>query len=229
MAKTTEQLITEQVQRWTQSKSGEPDGRTHWPVITVSREFGAGGAALAHALSERIGFKVWDKELVQAIAEKTGGDEALLSSLDEHRREAIEDAIRGALLGGPHSNLPYVRALMRVVRTIAVHGGSIIIGRGANYMLKPNAALRVRVVCPLEVRARRIAKRMEVDEQKARRRIVHMDAERAEFVRYHFRQDVAEPSDYDLVVNTGSFHLDPLADLVEEAYAMKFEKRPAVR
>ena len=41
-------------------------------IITVSREFGSGGRSVGKALAKRLGWKYYDKELVKAVAEKTG-------------------------------------------------------------------------------------------------------------------------------------------------------------
>ena len=43
-------------------------------IITVSREFGSGGRSVGKALAKRLGWKYYDKELVKAVAEKTGFD-----------------------------------------------------------------------------------------------------------------------------------------------------------
>ena len=81
-----DQLISEQVLTWSKreelsEKSKEKPG--DWPVISISREFGARGRSLARELKKRIGFNVWDNELLSAIAEEAGSDERFLSSLDE--------------------------------------------------------------------------------------------------------------------------------------------------
>ena len=43
-------------------------------IITVSREFGSGGRTIAHKVAERLGVPYYDKELIKAVAEKTGFD-----------------------------------------------------------------------------------------------------------------------------------------------------------
>ena len=120
-----------------------------WPVITISREFGASGRSLAKELGRRIGFKVWDRELLSAISKEAGADERFLASLDERRRKLIDDALYGSFMGSKHSNTHYFRSLMQVVHTIGAHGKSIIVGRGSNYIVDSAAALRVRVVLPI--------------------------------------------------------------------------------
>ena len=223
-----DQMITEQVQTWAQREAesnvtGEVPGA--WPVITISREFGARGAALAAVLGAQIGFKVWDKDLLHAIAEESGGDERLLASLDEHRRKAIDDAMRGALTGSRHTNTQYFRTLMRVVHTLSAHGKCIIVGRGAHYISKARGTFRVRVVAPLEVRVRGYAQREGLTEKKARKKIIARDTDRADFIKHHFKRDGSNPSDYDLVINAGVYTLEQMAGIVLAAYEAKIGKK----
>src|SRR5690606_3587358 len=68
-------LVNYQVQRWAAASSAPTRGESgpeHRPVITVSREYGTQGSALARLVAERFGFRVWDQELVHAIAEDAG-------------------------------------------------------------------------------------------------------------------------------------------------------------
>ena len=226
-----DQMITDQVQIWSQHE-GEAQMKGEvphaWPIITISREFGARGAALAALLGERMGFRVWDKELLQAIAEESGGDVRLLKSLDEHRRKAIDDAMHGTLMGSKHTNTHYFRALQRVIHTIVAHGKGIVVGRGATYISKSPEILRVRVVCPLEKRIRGYAEREGLTEKQARKEIVQRDADRADFIQHHFKRDIETPSDYDLVLNSGTLGLEQMAEIVLAAYETKVGKKVAV-
>lgn len=222
-----DQMITDQIRIWSQHQQdarlgGEAPGA--WPIITISRAFGAHGAALANVLGRRIGFKVWDKDLLQAVAAESGGDERLLASLDEHWRQSIDDAVQGTLRGSQHTNVQYFRALLRVVHTIATHGKSIVVGRGANYICSSSEILRVRVVRPLEARIHDYARREGLDEKQARKRVTEVDTERADFVRHNFKQDSTEASDYDLVLNAETYALEVLADIVLAAYEAKVGK-----
>ena len=119
------------------------DAPRNWPIVTISRQYGAGGARLAARLAERLGFEVWDRELVKAISEQSGAHRAVVDTLDEHRRSAIQDVIEGVLLGSDSTNRAYLEALMQVVHTVSAHGRAIVIGRGARYMLDPEDSLRV--------------------------------------------------------------------------------------
>ena len=223
-------IVEKQVRTWTENlRQTAREGRVevHWSIITVSREFGARGAALAKRIAGRIGFTVWNREIVQAIAEDSEANREIVDALDERRRKAVEDAVLGALMGTKVTNVQYVRSLMRLVQAISAHGSAIVVGRGANYILRPADALRVRIVSPLDHRVAMYARRMGISEKEARQVISESDAERADFVRHQFRRQVDEASDYDLIVNSSTFDLDEMADLVMQGYKAKFGRRPA--
>ncbi len=227
-ARSIQQVVERQCRRWeilrdNRTKHEKP---VHWPIITIEREFGARGEALGRILAERTGFTFWDGELVHAVADESGANEAVLRSLDEHRRSTIEESIEGALLGGQHMASEYLRRLMKLIHTISSHGGSVVVGRGAQYILAPETVLRVRVVSPLEKRIGGYAERHGIDVGRARTQVERSDAERSRFIRQFFSRNSAVAADYDLVVNTGTFSLEQAAGIVLEAYGDKFGRRP---
>lgn len=178
-------------------------------------------------INERIGFTVWNRALVQAIAEDSEASQEIVDSLDERRRKSLEDAVMGALMGSKVTNVQYLRSLMRLVQAISAHGSAVIVGRGANYILRADEVLRVRVVAPLEKRVLGYASRQGMSEKEARQIIQNSDAERSEFVQYQFRRDVDASSDYDVVLNSATYDLAQMTELVLHAYRLKFGRRPA--
>ena len=227
MAKKITQIIEDQVQGWSrQSMQLKESGKMaqHLPIITISREFASGGSDLAKLLSQKLNYEIWDKELLQAIAHDSKHDEKFLKSLDERRRRAVEDAVLG-FVRNAGSNVSYLRSLIRVVKTIESHGKSIIVGRGANYICTMPSSLHVRIVCPFHERLRRHARRTGVSETKAGREVEKKDADRNDFIRYYFKRNVAEPSDYDLLLNSNTFDNEQMAAIILEAYQQKIGHR----
>lgn len=229
MARKQQHIVDEQIRTWRlkqqalQRRSEDPQ---FWPIITISREYGARGHALAETLSDRIGFTLWDRDLVQAIAEVTGSDEDIIDMLDERHRKAMDEMAFAAVLGARHSSTRYFRTLVRLVDAIARKGGSVIVGRGASYICEASDILNVRVVCPRDQRVRGYARRESIGLRAAECIVVKRDQNRADFVSHHFRRDVSEPSDYDVVVNAGSYDLDDMTAIVLAAYEAKFDARP---
>lgn len=223
MATVMGKIIEDQIRKWEKdsmvSTPRTPKGKP-FPVITVSREYGALGAALAKQMGRHLGFNVWDKEIVQAIAEKLGSDKSLLESLDENRRETIDDMISGFLKNST-TNTGYFRTLKQVVKTLENHGNSLIVGRGANYICEDPGSFHLRLVSPLKVRTKQIAAKEDLSKTEARDVINKKDNERAQFVQYHFNKDVTNASDYDLVVNSSVYTLDEIMGIVIVGYEKK--------
>lgn len=223
MGRKVTQIVEDQFKSWRhQNRNRIPSkakSKFH-PIITISREFGALGAALAQVLGKKLGFKVWDKELLHAIADELGSDEKLLETVDERRRNPVEDNLLG-FMNNLHTNVNYLLSLNRVVKTVDKLGGSIIVGRGACYICKNDSSFHIRVVAPLSKRIAGYAGRENITHEKAREIINQKDTERADFVKYSFNRDVGNPSDYDLVINSDTYTLEEMADIVIRAYEIK--------
>ena len=223
-----QKLVDDQVRRWEQSqkkRAGE-QAPEPWPLITVSREFGALGTVTGEQAAKKLGFSFWDQEIVHTIAEQTGIQAALLASLDEQTRTRIEDFIGESVLGAETTAAKYVSQVIRVVRTLERHGGAVVIGRGAQFILSPEAALRVRVVCPYGQRIAGYAEREGLSEREAERKLVRVERERQTFLRRHYDREVGHPTHYDIMVNTESLPPDRAADVIVAAYRSKFGRLP---
>lgn len=229
MTSKRQRIIDEQIRTWRleqQALKRRTRRARYWPVITISREFGARGHALAEVLADRIGFTLWDHNLVQAIAEGSGSDAAIVELLDERHRKAMDEMVFAAVIGAEHSTTRYFRALVRVLRAIEQKGGSVIVGRGAAYICKASNSLNVRVVCPFDERIRKYAERESISIEQAERIVTERDRERAAFVRHHMRRDVNDASDYDVVVNASSYDHEEMTEIVLTAYEARFDTRP---
>ncbi len=223
MSKKVNQMIEEQILFWMKKNTAAKNTtytRRKLPIITVSREFGANGAALATKLGDRLSFKLWDRDLLVIISEKLGSSEDFIKSLDEARRGFLEDTIF-SFMHQRETNLNYLIYLVRAVRALERYGNNIIVGRGANYICQNPDSFHIRVVCPLKKRIIRIAGKQGISIDEATQTVLKKDLERANFVKHNFNRDVANPNDYDLVINSGSFSLEEMAELSIKAYEAK--------
>ena len=231
MAKNIAKIIEEQINSWkftNEVAKSRPSSQPKYPIITISREFGARGAALGEYLGELIGFKVWDKELLQAIANELGGGTRTIEALDERRLQTVEDTVTGFLINIP-TNMTYLRSLIKAVKTIESYGNGIIVGRGANYICKNPGALHIRVVSPKNERIFEYANRENISVEKARYIVENKDWEREEFIRKNFHKDVAVASDYHLILNSDVFTIDQMASIAIRAYKKRSGREIMIR
>jgi len=216
-------IVEEQVQRWMRNQNRGRDrrsGKQIKPVITISREFGAEGAAIGKKLSEKLEFEFWHNELLKLISEEAGLDEKFLQSLDEKRQQLIKDNMMG-MFKTAATNMQYLQSTIKVIKTIEMQGNSVIVGRGSNYICTLPDALHIRVVCPQKKRVKTYAAKNNISEEEARTIIAEKDKERADFVQHHFNRDVNDSSTYDVIINSGSFEHDEIIEILLKAYETK--------
>ncbi len=223
-------MIEEQLQFWKIQHSDTSEAKKRdkkLPVITISREFGANGAALATKLGKKLGFKVWDKEILDIISERLDSSSEYLTALDENTRSMLEDTIFG-FMNHRGTNLNYQIYLVKAIRAIEDQGNSIIVGRAGNFICRNPKSLHIRLVCPLAERVKRYAAANEISEKKARALVQQKDLERENFTLFNFNRDLEQASHYDLIINSARFSMDEMVELVEEAYKLKSEERKLV-
>jgi cytidylate kinase len=176
------------------------------PVITISTEPGSGGRIVARRVAERLDIDLFDRDIVKGVAESVRLSDQVIKSIEQERLSGIKDFI--SVLVDDKYLYPgiYLQHLIKVVTVIGKHGHAVIVGRGANFIIPPDERLAVRIVAPLINRMENVAKTFGVTEEEARRRILNREKRRASFIRQSFKADVAQASNYDLVINTQ--HLD---------------------
>lgn len=216
-----QRIVDEQVRKWQISKKEKKKETVRISVITISREPGSGGNVLAKRLSEKLGFDLFYQEVVHEMARSARVGVRLLETLDEKGVTVLEDWISSLVHKRHLWPDQYLQHLMKVVGTIGRHGRAVIVGRGANFVLPPNKRLSTRLVAPLEVRVKNVARDFKIDTEEARRRVIRTDSDRRAFVRKYFNSDIGEPLNYDMVLNTGLLSIDAAVDAITGALRPK--------
>lgn len=171
-------------------------------IITVSGETGALRSELAWELCQRGGLEMVDRrtlmESVQGLVE---------ISKDEHQLLAEQGP---AMLDmGNRRRRVFAALLESVVLQYCQKGKVVLVGRGANYLLRlVPGVLMVRTVAPLELRAQRLANREGLELERARQLATVIDQQRRAYIAHVFGADWASPLSYDLVLNLGRMSLE---------------------
>ena len=193
-----ESLVSRQLK--TQVKL-EPPPQLKGTVVTVARSCGSGGEKIAQMLAERLGLHCYDNDLLDAIAEEARTNSRIMSRLDEHTQQLMDGWLRAIITGKGAFTTEYRRALVNVVLGIS-HGGGVIVGRGANFILSGRNVFRMRIVCSLPACVERIANEKGVKHFKAEKFVLKTDKRRDKFLRQVFPSNVHASSSHDLTLNT---------------------------
>jgi cytidylate kinase len=196
-------------------------------LITVSREFGAGGSELAAELGRRLDWPVLDQDIVHRVAARLRLDDNTVKHFDEHPPSLLARIATVLVVPQPdiysfpsEADLPshdsIAHATRRVIEELAASPPLIVVGHGGQSIFcnRPDV-LHVRLVAPLAIRLKRIMYRMNVDAAFAGSLIHRADRDRQAYVQRYFHKDWRSDQLYDLQINTGHLTIAEAVTLVE--------------
>jgi cytidylate kinase len=187
------------------------------PTIALAREAGCPGTSVAQEVGARLGWPVYDHELLERIAQEMGLRVRLVESLDERRQSWLLESMQALSSGKVVSEASYVHHLAQTLMSLAAHGKCLIVGRGAVQVLPPETTLRVRLIGQLKDRIAAFAARFGLSAQEAARKVEETDRERVGFIKRHFQKDPTDLVQYDLILNTSRWSVPECTDLVVQA------------
>jgi hypothetical protein len=220
-------LVDDAVRRFGVLAKGRQKAAEERParVVTISRQLGAGGRRIAELMRERLGWPVYDREILEALAKRSGAHyrAQMFDALDETAQNEVEGILSTFL--GRLDHHKYLFLLPRVILTLA-QNDCIILGRAAHLFLPDS--LRVRIEGSLERRMENMIRFEEMSAQAAKKEIERSDKSRARFIRqvcsalpekyrWHKSQRM-----YDLTINTDCFSAAEAAEIVLCAARKRF-------
>jgi cytidylate kinase len=200
---------------------GKKGKMSYGPYVLFSREKGAGGSAVGRLTGKRLGWQVFDNEIVDEIAQKANVRRELIESLDERDRGIIEEIVDEFFSPKSIAQSAYLTHRREVLLTLGHQGNVVIVGRGVQYLLPGQFGLRVRLVAPLDVRVRRIASRENMSLERARVAIKKSDRERTRLAFKEYRKILTDPLNYDVTINTAELTVEDATEIVLKALQRK--------
>jgi cytidylate kinase len=195
-------------------------------LITLSREYGTGAGELAQRLGNALGWPVLDSDIPLAVAARLGIPDDSLDEWDEHAPNFLESVGNALLLGSPeimidpsYARRPAAREVAEATREVLLERTAsppvIVVGHGAQVLLADRPrTLHLRLVAPLEVRARRVMARRECSMDEAIAICDSVDRDRVHYVQQFLHRDVRDPLLYAMLINTGVVSMDDAVRLV---------------
>jgi cytidylate kinase len=195
-------------------------------LITVSREFGAGGSDLAHELGARLQWPVLDHDIVHRVAERLRLNDGTVEPFDEHPPSLLARIATVLIvpLPGMYSfptpnEVPthdaIADATRRVIEDAAKSLPLIVVGHGAQCIFEDRTdTLSVRLVAPLHLRLSRVAARQKIGHPIAAELVRRADEDRQAYIQRYFHRDWRSELLYDLQINTGTIGISEVAGMV---------------
>jgi cytidylate kinase len=200
-------------------------------LITISRQYGAGGSEVAKLVADALGWRLVDNELVEKVGARAGLSAEEIAGIEERTPSFIERLAQVLATSTPElfppatgtvpelSEATLVRITEAVVAEAAAEGRAVLVGRAAPAVLaREREALHVKLVAPRPFRIRVAATRLALDLKDAERVMQQTDAQRERYHREHYGRDWSDPVGYHMVLNTERLGYDgTVAIIVAEA------------
>jgi cytidylate kinase len=198
-------------------------------IITISRQFGAGGSLVARRVAEALGWRVVDNEMVDEVARRAGLAPEEVAQKEERAPGFVERLTRALarsvpeLFSGAGEKVPepeeaaIVRVTERVVAELAAAGRVVMVGRAGAAVLSAGGqhdAFHVKLVAPLPQRIEAVMQRQGIEREAATKLLHETDANRARYVQQNYQRDWDDATSYHMVLNTGSLGIDGAAAVI---------------
>lgn len=169
--------------------------------VTISREAGVDGTAIARLVADRLGWELYDKNLLDQVAQRFGESRVMLDLIDETPSNWVYDILGTWMDHHLVTHDRYVVQVARVIRMLARKGKAVFVGRGAQFLLPREHMLAVRLVASEAYRMTQIILTRKIEAAQAKQFVREADRSRRQFIERYFHHDINDPSLYDLVIN----------------------------
>ncbi|PQP35312.1 cytidylate kinase-like family protein [Desulfobacteraceae bacterium SEEP-SAG9] len=195
-------------------------------VITISRQFGAGGITVGEVVAQKLGYKFYDNEIIQLLAKEAKVSTNWVEDLEKEAGGALQKFLSQVV---PKSMVErilddkrgyideeiYVDLLHLIIKKIADDGNAVIIGRGGQYILAGQPDVyHILLVADKSDRIKFIEEKYGLRPKRAVQTVNFDDKRRVNLYRKFGREDYDHPIHYQLVINTSKISREKAADLV---------------
>ena len=192
-------------------------------IITISREFGSGGHSIGEAVAKKLGYRFFDRELVNQVAERSGFSPEFIEESGEYASAknsllfAIATANQYTMNGISMLDKLYIEQT-KIIEEIAQEGNCVIVGRCSDYILREyEDSLHVFIHADMKSRAKRIVERFGEQERSAEKRLSEKDQKRKVYYKNYTGRSWGQAQNYDLCLNSGVLGSERCVELIVAA------------
>ena len=180
-------------------------------IISVGREYGSGGHEIASILSEKFDIPMYDRNMLDQMAEKNGIDSEELHKHEEMKHQGLHRTVRG------HSSSiqdTIAQLQFDFIRNKAASGESfVVVGRCAENVLRDNPALiSIFVRGDEEAKTERICRLYKLNKLEAKAKMFRHDKKRKAYHNYYSKMKWGDSRGYDFCVNSSLMGVEATAE-----------------
>ena len=184
-------------------------------VITISREYGSGGRYIGRLVADKLGIKFYDKDLVNALSEKTGLSPEYIEN-NEQKRNILDALNNGYYYSLTNADELFVEE-SNLIKELANKESCVIIGRCSDFILKDNPnVINIFIYSDIDNKINRAVERYGITRKNAEKEIKNTDKLRSNHYKYYTGNNWGESKNYDLCINSDKFGVEKAADMICE-------------
>ncbi len=186
-------------------------------IITINREYGSGGRYVGKLLAEKLGIKLYDKDLIMMVSNESG----LSASYIEEKEQSITDKLLSNFNSQYYNNLTNDDNLFiaetNAIKEIAKKGSCVIVGRCADYILKEQEnVFKIFLYSDDEGKVKRAVKYYGLEEKNALKEINKINKARENHYNHYTGQVWKDLDNYDFSINVDKFGIEKTVKTIEE-------------
>lgn len=191
--------------------------------ITIGREYGSGGRAIAMELGEALQIPVFDKNMISIAAKESGLSEQYLESGDEHLSNPFFEpyVMYGMEKVSPGDKVFDLQS--KIIREKAEEGSAIFVGRCSDEILKRNDdVFHFYIFAPRLDRIKRIMEVEQIAESPAADKILKkVDKQRKSYYQFYTDKKWGSPEGKDLLINSSTLGISGTVQMILEFLKLK--------
>ncbi|MBR6771238.1 MAG: cytidylate kinase-like family protein [Lachnospiraceae bacterium] len=203
-------------------------------IITIGRQFGSGGREIGEKIAQHFGISFYDKDLLIRAAKESGFCEEMLKSHDERPTNSflynlVMDTYSFGYNASSFMDMPISQkvflAQFDAIKKIADEGPCVIVGRCADYALSEYSnCIRLFIYADEDERIKRVMKKYDLTESKARDMMVKKDKQRQSYYNYYSAKKWGRADSYDFCINSNVLGIEGTVELITQ-FVQNFESR----
>lgn len=209
-------------------------------TVTISRQFGSGGWTLGERLCQKFGYRLVNESAIDEMARREKVSPNWLSAIEKEAGSSFLSMISNMVSSGIFYRTPcapgedmerrkYVDFLTRVMTPLANQGGFVIVGRGAQFILKGHPkVIHVMLVGDFQKRVRFVADRFGFPLAEAEEIVREKERQRAALATNIFETNIEDTSLYHIVLNTSLLPFEWAVETVSTLLTLRTEQERGV-
>ena len=196
-------------------------------VITISRQFGAGGITLGKMVAEKFGYTFADTEIIKMVAEMANVSTNFVETVEKEAggkfsriiTKLVSKPLVDRVLKDERGYIDeeiYLDYLVLIIAQMADDGNVVILGRGSQYILNDHPdTYHILLIDTFENRVKFMQEHYDLSYNRAAQVVKNEDKRRVNLYRKLGKSDYDNPDLYHLVLNMSRISLDKALELID--------------